>query len=313
MSETFKNYLLSKDLSSSTVEHYHTHVMDFLAWLDQQQIEAETAAGKDVSGYLHMLKKRGNGNITRSVQLFAIKHFFDYQVQAEKRIDNPAKYLKIRGTHRQTLYPILSVQELDGIYNNYTVPKADDARSNRNWFTKYRLSRQRNKVVLGLLVNQGLATPEIAKMKLTDLNLREGKIFIAGARKSAARTLELKPYQIMELMEYQYTTRAELQKFCPKQSENLFISAPPAGEQTTEVNNAMYIWKRLSEEVEKIAPRFINMQQLRASVITHWLGKYNLREVQYMAGHKHISSTERYKKNQTEDLQNEIEEFHPIG
>lgn len=39
-----------------------------------------------------------------------------------------------------------------------------------------------------------------------------------------------------------------------------------------------------------------------ASVITNWLQYYNLREVQYMAGHKYVSSTERYRTDNLEDL-----------
>jgi hypothetical protein len=42
--------------------------------------------------------------------------------------------------------------------------------------------------------------------------------------------------------------------------------------------------------------------QIRASVITHCLKHYNLRQVQYMAGHKHIHSSEQYNLNKKELL-----------
>jgi len=45
------------------------------------------------------------------------------------------------------------------------------------------------------------------------LKLKEGKLFIGGGRKSNERTLELKSNQIIELVEYQYTTRAELLRY----------------------------------------------------------------------------------------------------
>jgi integrase/recombinase XerD len=47
-------------------------------------------------------------------------------------------------------------------------------------------------------------------------------------------------------------------------------------------------------------------------VITHWLKNHNLRQVQQMAGHRYISSTEAYLVNQTEDLQADIDQFHPF-
>ena len=56
----------------------------------------------------------------------------------------------------------------------------------------------------------------------------------------------------------------------------------------------------------------ISAKQIRSSVITEWLRKNNLRQVQYMAGHKYVSSTERYQCNNLDDLQNELQQHHPM-
>lgn len=53
--------------------------------------------------------------------------------------------------------------------------------------------------------------------------------------------------------------------------------------------------------------------QIRSSVITNWLKHYNLRELQYMAGHKYVSSTERYRMDNLDYLQKELEKHHPLG
>jgi integrase/recombinase XerD len=47
--------------------------------------------------------------------------------------------------------------------------------------------------------------------------------------------------------------------------------------------------------------------------ITNWLKHFNLRETQYMAGHKYVSSTERYRMDNLEDMQKELEKYHPLG
>lgn len=310
---TLVKYLEAQELSKTTVKHYNMHVLSFLSWLDTQNVESENADAKEVTGYMHHLQKRGNGNVARNVQLMALKHFFDYEIKCEKRIDNPARHIKLRGVKQQKLYPILSTHELEQIVSAYTVPDEKDARANRNWFTIYKLSKQRNKIILGLMIWQGLTTPEINKLQLTDVKLREGKLFIEGGRKSAERTLELKPHQVMDMMEYQFTTRNELLKYSTQSSNSFFVGLPSAGKTTSTGDSTMNIWKSLTHEIEKLCPRFINFQQVRASVITHWLSQHNLRQVQYMAGHRHISSTEKYKANQMEDLQSDIEKFHPIG
>ena len=55
------------------------------------------------------------------------------------------------------------------------------------------------------------------------------------------------------------------------------------------------------------------MAQIRASVTTNWLKHYKLREVPYRAGHKYVSSTERYRMDILEDLQKELEKYHPLN
>lgn len=54
------------------------------------------------------------------------------------------------------------------------------------------------------------------------------------------------------------------------------------------------------------------MPQIRASVITNWLKHHNLCEVLYMAGHKNLNFTERYRTDNLKDLQKELEKYHPL-
>jgi integrase/recombinase XerD len=70
---------------------------------------------------------------------------------------------------------------------------------------------------------------------------------------------------------------------------------------------------KLAQQLNSIEPRIKDLKQIRASVIVKWLKLYNLRQVQYLAGHKWISSTEEYLHSETEGLQEEINKFHPLG
>jgi integrase/recombinase XerD len=60
--------------------------------------------------------------------------------------------------------------------------------------------------------------------------------------------------------------------------------------------------------------RNLNARTLRQSVITNMLkeGK-DLRVVQVFAGHKKISSTEKYRQSGLEELQAAINKYHPLG
>jgi integrase/recombinase XerD len=67
------------------------------------------------------------------------------------------------------------------------------------------------------------------------------------------------------------------------------------------------------KELKKINNTFINLKQIRTSVIVNWLKQYNLRKVQYLAGHRYISSTERYQQDDLESLHKTINIYHPFS
>ena len=65
--------------------------------------------------------------------------------------------------------------------------------------------------------------------------------------------------------------------------------------------------------IRRTNPEMLHPKQIRSSVIAYWLKTHNLRQVQYMAGHKYVSSTERYQSNNLENLQSRLEQCHPLN
>mgnify|MGYP000907514115 FL=1 len=47
-------------------------------------------------------------------------------------------------------------------------------------------------------------------------------------------------------------------------------------------------------------------------VIAEWLKKIDVRKVQYMAGHRYVSSTERYNGMNLQELKDSLNKFHPM-
>src|SRR5690554_228079 len=119
-------------------------------------------------------------------------------------------------------------------------------------------------------------------------------------------TLKLEATQIMDLMEYQLQIRDELLALTGKQTNTYFVS-------TGTSDRLSNIMQKLVKKLHNQHPKVTTIQQIRTSVITHWLKHYNLREVQYMAGHRYVSTTEGYLVNDLEDLSEEIGKFHPMG
>ena len=199
--------------------------------------------------------------------------------------------IKVQGIKRKILYHNFQPHELHNIYNS---------------FKDETLKGRRDKVILGLLIYQGLRTEELGRLETNHIKLREGQIDVPGGKRRNGRLLNLEPHQVMEMYDYILQVRPEILKISSQETDALFVS-PKGG---NEVSNFM---SRLMARLKKNHPQLVNAQQIRASVITKWLRMYNLREVQYLSGHRFISSTESFMENEMEGLKEEINKFHPLN
>ncbi len=295
--ETFKNYLLSKGFSTKTTATYQKNLLAFIVWTDAQQIEVEQATYRELLGYIQHLR---NKNVSsRAIQSYinSLNHYYKWVVKRNLRNDNPTTNIDIKGIKRRNLYHILSKQELEKLYYDYKELSSQSP------------SEKRNEIIVSLLVYQGLTTTELKKLTLQDVKLREGNIYIAATRRSNERTLKLESHQILDIMEYTLQTRQTILSETQK-------PASPSGRETdlflVSTGNSLQlgnVLQKLMQQLRKQSRKIESLKEIR----TYWLKNYNLRETQYMAGHRYVSSTEAYLINDLEDLQTDIDKYHPIG
>jgi site-specific recombinase XerD len=302
---TFGDYLLSKGHTTQTVATEQRELARFMVWCDQENMEPEEAGYRDLLAYVQSLRKKGTVKpITLQKYMGTLRHFFAWQVKTGKRDDNPAIDIDIQDIQRKVLQVMLTRQELERIYQSYGTKELKEQA--QNWAKASALATKRNKAILGLLVFQGLTSHEVAALTLKSLELRAGKVHVEGGRRHNGRTLTLEAAQIMDLMEYTLQTRLELLKLTGKTADQLFVSVGSG----TALHNTL---NKLLLQITKLEPKVKTLQQLRASVITHWIKTLNLREAQHRAGHRYVSSTEAYLINDLEGLAEDVARFHPIG
>ncbi|MFN9321151.1 MAG: tyrosine-type recombinase/integrase, partial [Chitinophagales bacterium] len=191
------------------------------------------------------------------------------------QIPNPTNLLNIRGTRKKILYKILSIEELNEFTYLYYNSYSDDLRNN---------------LILSLIVSQGLKLSEWKAIKIEDIDLIKGTIFISETRKSNQRKLSLQANQLGLL--YAYLREKK------ENEELLFTSTPEL--------------QKWAIKLRKLYPKFTDFKQIRASIITYWIQTEGLRKAQYKAGHRYISSTENYLSNDLESLKDDISQFHPL-
>ncbi len=291
MKTNFNDYLKKLDLTRRSIESCQTAVNLFLNWLKDQGIQPEQAIYTDVLGYMKHCQKREATQRTIQNYLGMVKHFYDYQIEQKQMEINPVVGIKVQGVKRKTLYHIFRPEQLHAIYNSFEANSMTD---------------KRDKIMLGLLAYQGLRTQELALLETKDVKIKEGKIEIPASRRSNARTLQLESHQVLEVYDYLLQVRKEILEQSGKKTNKLFIGLD-GGDKVG--NFSHYMMVKVGRKYKGI----VNPKQIRASVIVKWLRLYNLRQVQYLAGHRYISSTEAYQQSEMEGLTEEVNKFHPLG
>ena len=293
--QQFKQYLEQKGQTKRTVENRLVIYGQYAEWLEKERLEAQEVTYNDLLVYIKHCRQKGITQRTIQSYIGTIKHYYAHLIREGEINYNPAEDIKVQGVKRKVIYHMLEPQELHQIYNSYSPEASGET-----------LAGRRNKVMLGLLVYQGLKTEELRKLETNDIKLREGKIEVPGGRKSNHRTMTLESHQIMDVYDYILQARPEILKASGQETDQLFVSL--TGKESTISNLVNSFLRPLKEQFKTLK----NAKQIRASVITKWLKQYNLRETQYLAGHRYISTTESYQQNDVEGLAEEINMYHPL-
>jgi len=193
---------------------------------------------------------------------------------------------------------------MEKVYDNFESPK-----DNGYYYHS-------NKLILGLIIYQALELRDIYLLEKSHLKLQEGKVCIPGRHNRESRTLILQASQMMPLYQYLNETRPYFEKHYsfnlkPKElSEKLFI--PQCDNLERLVTQLKFLVKKVRSRAEEQGIKVKSLQQLRQTRLTIWVKEHGLRKAQYMAGFKSISGIERYKTQHLEDLQKQLENYHPL-
>lgn len=283
---TFTEYLQQKQYRPVTINHYEIYSHRFLTWLSDEELQAESFTYSDLLEFMRYCNNNGITKRTVHNILCIVRHYCNYLINEGRRTDNPAAGVFIKGLVRKLPTNLLSVEEMEELFKQYNIQLNVDASK---------------KIMLGLMVYQGLTVGEIMRLQIHHIKIRDGKIFIKATKRTNERLLNLHAVQMNELQHY-----LKANKF---KEGALFIEPGKKEPSERNINNRI---KYMFDQLRRLNPKVINAKQIRSSVITEWLRKNNLRQVQYLAGHKYVSSTERYQVSNLDDLKNELQHHHPM-
>jgi integrase/recombinase XerD len=289
---SFKEYLQNQRHTRQTVKSYCYQVDVFLTAYP----DAQSYSYKNIVSVLSEQSKLYKNLNYRNAILAAIKRYYDYLVEIGKRNDHPCRglFLKSGRKKKQVIHnDLFSSDELE------LLMKREE---------RYADLKLKNRVLVSLLIYQGLTAGEVAELNTSNIDLDNGTVYLKGTPKLSRRHLELTPNQLELMEDYLANGRPRLER-TGINTDKLILSKLGTPITVDDINYIIGTFKSLYPE------RNLNSKTIRQSVISNWLNerKMPLEQVQLMAGHRWISSTLPYRQVCVEEQREIINRFHPLG
>jgi len=287
--EQFRSYIENeKRYSDNTSISYMDDIQNLINFLDNEQFgDLITVSPRIARFYTATLHENYSPkSIARKIS--SVRSFYNFLVREDLLEENP--FLDIELPKKEKKLPkFIYPEEIENLFTSIDTSS---------------ILGIRNYLILEFLYGTGVRVSELCNIKLNDIDYFQNLCLIHG-KGSKDRLVPLHNRLINEVSDYVITTRKDLLK--NKESKYLFLNH--RGDNITPRGIRMVINRIMlnSGEALKISPH-----TLRHTFATHLLNNgADLRSVQELLGHEHLSSTQIYTKVSKEKLKDAYMKGHP--
>ncbi|KAF3362036.1 Tyrosine recombinase XerD [Chlamydiales bacterium STE3] len=282
----FLIYIASeKGLALSTSFAYEADLKKFILFLKDQGYQNFNAVNEQILiAYLQQLNEQKLAGSSIARNLFAIKVFFRFIKREKGMIANPAQYLSAPKLW-QLIPDILAPFEIEALLQQPDLTTFEGAR---------------DVAILDFLYSCGLRVSEVCSLGVQDVDDQFVRVLGKGNKE---RLVPIGNKALQSLAVYE-PFRDTVEN---KKQQRLFVS--PKGK----ILSRNYVWRMIKTYGTRAGiTKNISPHTLRHCFATHLLDNgADLRVIQEMLGHAHISSTDRYTHISRSHLQHAFEQFHP--
>ena len=282
---------LERGLSQNTVQSYESDLIQCSCFLYQQgSPNWQSVSLEQVSGWISSLTKDGYAVASLSRKLSALRMFARYLI-GEGKLTNDFTELLSNPRKGRFLPHALSIEEMESFLD------APDLNTPLG---------KRDRAIFEVMYGSGLRVSEVSSVMVNAVDLEEGfaRIFGKGAKE---RIVPVGREAVQAIRNYLHGGRPHLTK--DGSGGELFLS-----KRGTPISRKM-IWVLVKEYAQRAGiEKNVTPHGLRHSFATHLLmGGADVRAVQEMLGHADVGTTQIYTHIESQRLQEEHSNFHPLA
>jgi len=296
-----KNYLnlfieylqIEKNYSKYTIVNYSKDIEDFFSFMEEQaMIHLEDMTYNDTRLYLTKLHNKKYSRKTISRKVSTLRSFYKFLVREEILTENPFTLVTLP-KKEQKIPKFLYEEEVEQLLtiSDCNIPLG-----------------QRNQALIEVLYGTGIRVSECCNIKLSDIDFFIETILVYG-KGGKQRYVPFGSYAHDAIDQYLSVGRKVLMSKLKVSDQHNYLFVNHRGTPLTD-RGVRHV---LNDMIKKAASTLhIHPHMLRHTFATHLLNEgADMRSVQELLGHEHLSSTQVYTHVTKEHLQRIYMSHHP--
>lgn len=277
-----------KKSSNNTIQSYERDIKKLMFFCEDMHVTSSKEISEThLNRYMNFLEKQGMSSSTISRTMASCRSFFQFELRRGNITQDPCECFSTPKVEKNDP-EILSVKEIDLLLSQ---PLEHD------------LKGIRDKAMLEVLYATGIRVSELINLKVSDVNVTIGYVRCQDEKKE--RIIPIGQSAQFSLFKYLNGIRNLMAR--QDSGDVLFVSC--LGQQLSRQG----FWKIIKGYAQKAGIRKdITPHMLRHSFASHLVDNgADLRAVQEMLGHAHITTTQIYLKKSNEKLRDVYLKTHP--
>jgi integrase/recombinase XerC len=291
--EVFVSYLrYERNMSPETIRAYEKDLHQFLRFFAKGEGET-THPGEltslQIREYLQHLKDKNYQKTTVVRKLATIRSFYKCLLKKSLVTGNPLSDIPTPKVEKKIPH-FLGTEEVEKLLNAPTGTGFQPVR---------------DRAILETLYSTGLRVSELTSLNVADIDLT-GEVVKARGKGRRERVMPVGSFALQAIKGY-IEQRAQVPHINEKDPDALFLNRFGDRLSSRSIRKIIDKYIKVTGLSEKTSPH-----TLRHSFATHLLNRgANLRMVQELLGHKHLSTTQIYTHVTTDAMKRAYEEAHP--
>jgi site-specific recombinase XerD len=279
-----------RQLSASTIEIYRSLVTKLETFCGERKIlSVKSATVKDTYDFIDFLRKKNYAESKFYESIYELRVYFAFlQVKGFIFLSTLTNFRFPKISKGR--YPVLKQEEIESILAG--IKKLDD-------------ECFQGKVMLEILYSSALRPREIRDLKIQDINIEQGILFISQSKEKKDRVVPIGKKALFLLVEYINTARKKnLRSHSP---ENVFL-----GKISGRLHSTKSIRDIINHTLKKNGFERIKPYSMRCTAATVlFLNGMGIAHINKLLGHSGFLVTKRYLRLDDLSLRKELEAKHP--